>query len=73
MTVADPRPIGPKTDTDGIALCAFAADGLCNGGDPPGSLCDTCRRYTDLLKEARDLYRGIRWIVTPEGMLQEVR
>ncbi len=74
MTTTDPRPNGLTIDNkDEFALCAFAADGLCDGGNPPGTLCSTCERYTNLLREARDLYKGIRWIVTPEGLLQEVR
>jgi hypothetical protein len=73
MMATEERPTGLNIRSDRNSPCAFAAEGLCDGGDRIDGRCEACERYNDLLQQARDLYRDVRWIVTPDGLLEEIR
>jgi hypothetical protein len=73
MTTTDRRTPASADQTDTIVPCGFAADGLCNRHDELAGRCETCERYNDLLRRARELYVGVVWAVNPDGLLQEVR
>ncbi|NLH97864.1 MAG: hypothetical protein GX446_00030 [Chthonomonadales bacterium] len=55
------------------APCMFAAEGLCDYDPETGTRCDACERYADILKRAQELYGGVRWVVTPDGLLYDMQ
>lgn len=51
------------------AFCALRREGLCPQPSGEGRRCAECERYNEILRRARELYRDVRWVLTPEGML----
>lgn len=71
--IEDPLTAEAAQNHIGEALCMFAAEGLCEYDLARGDRCEQCERYADILRQARELYGDVRWVVTPDGLLHDLR
>ncbi len=46
--------------------------GVCDHKGDAVKLCEQCERYAGILRSAREVYSTGKWLVGPDGILQEV-